>query len=227
MLGNCSKTVSRLDPPKRWGGPTGEWANGGPPSNAASMRGAVQSVRTSAGASTSPPTGAWPNAGWASPAHSSWPNGSAARGFFGDARFGAVCGTGQGEDFIRDDVPRPAVHRAAVAACGMQISHHGSTGVLATCHRLAAPACSREITRESAFSPVPPRDAPKLNLTMDELSLFIPIGQAITPPAGRNRAETPTTRAPSRAMVRVVVHVLIHATLVAETGWKSGSEPSK
>jgi hypothetical protein len=89
------------------------------------------------------------------------------------------------------------------------------------------PAYSREITRESAFSPVPPRDARKLNLTMDELSLLIPIGQAITPPAGRNRAETRTTRVPSRAMVRVVVLVLIHATLVAETGWKSGSEPSK
>jgi hypothetical protein len=45
----------------------------------AAVRGAVQSVRRSAGASFSPPTGAWPNAGWASPAHSSWPNRSAAR----------------------------------------------------------------------------------------------------------------------------------------------------
>src|SRR5450759_4007016 len=75
MLGNCWVTVSRLDPAKHWfPGPTGEWANGGPPSNAASVRGAVRSVRTSAGASSSPPTGAWPDAGWASPAHSSRPN---------------------------------------------------------------------------------------------------------------------------------------------------------
>lgn len=80
MLGNCWVTVSRLDPAKHWfPGPTGEWANGGPPSNAASVRGAVRSVRTSAGASSSPPTGAWPDAGWASPAHSSRPNRSAAR----------------------------------------------------------------------------------------------------------------------------------------------------
>gem|GEM_PF-6223002 len=72
MLGNCSVTVTRLDPAKRWfpGGPTGEWANGGPPSNAASVRGAVQSVRTSAVASSSAPRGAWPDAGWASPVHS-------------------------------------------------------------------------------------------------------------------------------------------------------------
>jgi hypothetical protein len=61
------------------GGPTGEWANGGPPSNAASVRGAVQSVRTSAGASSSPPIGAGQDAEWKSPSHSSRPNRSAAR----------------------------------------------------------------------------------------------------------------------------------------------------
>jgi hypothetical protein len=40
MLGNCSVTVMRLDLAKRWfpGGPTGEWANGGPPSNAGERR---------------------------------------------------------------------------------------------------------------------------------------------------------------------------------------------